>query len=211
MAYDPAQIAQIMRAMQMQGSTGPYNRMAHGGGPGWEGGTGSAARGQQNMAYQQNPRIGAMLRGDDASVTSVNRINGAPLYSGSIGQRGAQAMRDRIQDFAQNPERYRGNASASQGGANQMMQSMQQPDLQTIERLMQMLRQAGLESQMDRMPTLAPSTPRPRQPGLPYYGPQAGPAPRPRQPGLPRYAPQGGINPMAQRRGNARIQPGLGR
>ena len=102
-------------------------------------------------------------------------------------------MRDRIQDFAQNPERYRGNASASQGGANQMMQSMQQPDLQTIERLMQMLRQAGLESQMDRMPTLAPSTPRPRQPGL------------------PRYAPQGGINPMAQRRGNARIQPGLGR
>ena len=66
MAYDPAQIAQIMRAMQMQGSTGPYNRMAHGGGPGWEGGTGSAARGQQNMAYQQNPRIGAMLRGDDA-------------------------------------------------------------------------------------------------------------------------------------------------
>lgn len=119
-----------------------------------------------------------------------NPMAGAPDARGSLNP----DINPRLLQLQQRMQNQHGGRQyAPQGGANQMMLSTQQPDLQTIERLMQMLRQAGLESQMDRIPTLAPS------------------APRPRQPGLPRYAPQGGINPMAQRRGNARIQPGLGR
>ena len=87
-----------------------------------------------------------------------NPMAGAPDARGSLNPDIIPRLL-KLQQSMQN--QHGGRQYAPQGGANQMMLSMQQPDLQTIERLMQMLKQAQ-------------PGPRPRQPGLPRYAPQGG-------------------------------------